>query len=109
MFEQGPAIVILIYSQTHKTVEDDDCKTQFMILKSSIIMKHISNCAVYTDTNLLKCRIPISNVYKFHCKIKIFLNFFVFFVFKVERVFIWDLDETIILFHSLLTGTFATK
>ena len=77
MFEQGPAIVILIYSQTHKTVEDDDCKTQFMILKSSIIMKH-SNCAVYTDTNLLKCRIPISNVYKFHCKIKIFLNFLYF-------------------------------
>jgi len=28
---------------------------------------------------------------------------------KVDRVFIWDLDETIILFHSLLTGTFATK
>ena len=27
----------------------------------------------------------------------------------VDRVFIWDLDETIILFHSLLTGTFATK
>ena len=28
---------------------------------------------------------------------------------EVDRVFIWDLDETIILFHSLLTGTFATK
>ena len=28
---------------------------------------------------------------------------------NVERVFIWDLDETIILFHSLLTGSFATK
>jgi len=28
---------------------------------------------------------------------------------QVDRVFIWDLDETIILFHSLLTGTFATK
>merc|ERR1719468_157295 len=27
----------------------------------------------------------------------------------VERVFIWDLDETIILFHSLLTGTYANK
>lgn len=26
-----------------------------------------------------------------------------------ERVFIWDLDETIIIFHSLLTGSFATK
>ncbi|XP_072948309.1 protein phosphatase EYA2 isoform X2 [Epargyreus clarus] len=26
-----------------------------------------------------------------------------------ERVFIWDLDETIIIFHSLLTGTYATK
>ena len=25
----------------------------------------------------------------------------------VERVFIWDLDETIIIFHSLLTGSFA--
>ena len=28
---------------------------------------------------------------------------------EVDRVFIWDLDETIILFHSLLTGTFAAK
>ncbi|XP_075233906.1 protein phosphatase EYA1-like isoform X2 [Lycorma delicatula] len=28
---------------------------------------------------------------------------------NLERVFIWDLDETIIIFHSLLTGSFATK
>ncbi|XP_045540296.1 eyes absent homolog 2 [Papilio machaon] len=28
---------------------------------------------------------------------------------STERVFIWDLDETIIIFHSLLTGSFATK
>uniref|UniRef100_UPI00358F3DC7 eyes absent homolog 1-like isoform X1 n=1 Tax=Myxine glutinosa TaxID=7769 RepID=UPI00358F3DC7 len=27
----------------------------------------------------------------------------------LERVFVWDLDETIIIFHSLLTGTFATR
>ncbi|KAM8882818.1 eyes absent homolog 3 isoform X3 [Synchiropus splendidus] len=27
----------------------------------------------------------------------------------LERVFLWDLDETIIIFHSLLTGTFAQK
>ena len=27
----------------------------------------------------------------------------------VDRVFIWDLDETIILFNSLLTGSFAHK
>lgn len=26
-----------------------------------------------------------------------------------ERVFIWDLDETIIIFHSLITGTFANR
>uniref|UniRef100_A0A8C4F7X8 Eyes absent homolog n=1 Tax=Dicentrarchus labrax TaxID=13489 RepID=A0A8C4F7X8_DICLA len=26
-----------------------------------------------------------------------------------ERVFIWDLDETIIIFHSLLTGTFSSR
>lgn len=26
-----------------------------------------------------------------------------------ERVFIWDLDETIIIFHSLLTGNFAGR
>ncbi|XP_055595810.1 developmental protein eyes absent [Uranotaenia lowii] len=26
-----------------------------------------------------------------------------------ERIFIWDLDETIIIFHSLLTGTYAAK
>jgi hypothetical protein len=26
-----------------------------------------------------------------------------------ERVFIWDLDETIIIFHSLLTGSFASR
>ncbi|KAF2362839.1 EYA domain [Trinorchestia longiramus] len=26
---------------------------------------------------------------------------------KVDRVYIWDLDETIIIFHSLLTGAFA--
>ncbi len=28
---------------------------------------------------------------------------------QIDRVFIWDLDETIILFHSLLTTTFATR
>ncbi|XP_059055662.1 eyes absent homolog 2 isoform X2 [Achroia grisella] len=28
---------------------------------------------------------------------------------STDRVFIWDLDETIIIFHSLLTGTYATK
>uniref|UniRef100_A0A8C5SLQ6 Eyes absent homolog n=1 Tax=Laticauda laticaudata TaxID=8630 RepID=A0A8C5SLQ6_LATLA len=27
----------------------------------------------------------------------------------IERVFVWDLDETIIIFHSLLTGTFASR
>uniref|UniRef100_A0A3B3WXL4 Eyes absent homolog n=1 Tax=Poecilia mexicana TaxID=48701 RepID=A0A3B3WXL4_9TELE len=27
----------------------------------------------------------------------------------LERVFLWDLDETIIIFHSLLTGTYAQK
>ncbi|XP_036387165.1 eyes absent homolog 2 isoform X2 [Megalops cyprinoides] len=27
----------------------------------------------------------------------------------IERVFVWDLDETIIIFHSLLTGTFSTR
>ncbi|KAJ8259557.1 hypothetical protein GJAV_G00170810 [Gymnothorax javanicus] len=27
----------------------------------------------------------------------------------IERVFVWDLDETIIIFHSLLTGSFATR
>lgn len=26
-----------------------------------------------------------------------------------DRVFIWDLDETIIIFHSLLTGSYAAK
>uniref|UniRef100_A0A1I8I844 Eyes absent homolog n=1 Tax=Macrostomum lignano TaxID=282301 RepID=A0A1I8I844_9PLAT len=29
--------------------------------------------------------------------------------FELERVFVWDLDETIILFHSLLGGTYATR
>lgn len=28
---------------------------------------------------------------------------------STDRVFIWDLDETIIIFHSLLTGGYATK
>ncbi|KAF4527886.1 hypothetical protein B566_EDAN012298 [Ephemera danica] len=28
---------------------------------------------------------------------------------NLERVFVWDLDETIIIFHSLLTGTYATR
>lgn len=28
---------------------------------------------------------------------------------EIERVFVWDLDETIIIFHSLLTGTFAAR
>ncbi|XP_038057240.1 eyes absent homolog 1-like isoform X1 [Patiria miniata] len=27
----------------------------------------------------------------------------------LERVFVWDLDETIIVFHSLLTGSYATR
>lgn len=26
-----------------------------------------------------------------------------------QRIFLWDLDETIIIFHSLLTGSFAQK
>lgn len=26
---------------------------------------------------------------------------------NLERVFIWDLDETIIIFHSMITGSFA--
>ncbi|XP_046387037.1 eyes absent homolog 2 isoform X2 [Ischnura elegans] len=29
--------------------------------------------------------------------------------YNLERVFIWDLDETIIIFHSLLTGSYATR
>uniref|UniRef100_A0A8B9YHN8 Eyes absent homolog n=1 Tax=Bos mutus grunniens TaxID=30521 RepID=A0A8B9YHN8_BOSMU len=28
---------------------------------------------------------------------------------SLGRVFVWDLDETIIIFHSLLTGTFASR
>ncbi|XP_072102890.1 protein phosphatase EYA3-like isoform X1 [Mobula birostris] len=28
---------------------------------------------------------------------------------KLERVFVWDLDETIIVFHSLLTGSYAQR
>ena len=28
---------------------------------------------------------------------------------EVERVFIWDLDETIIIFHSLITASFAQQ
>ncbi|XP_018011929.1 eyes absent homolog 2 [Hyalella azteca] len=28
---------------------------------------------------------------------------------KVDRVYIWDLDETIIIFHALLTGAFASS
>ncbi len=28
---------------------------------------------------------------------------------NVERIFIWDLDETIIILHSLLTGTYAQR
>lgn len=30
-------------------------------------------------------------------------------LFLSQRVFVWDLDETIIIFHSLLTGTFASR
>uniref|UniRef100_A0A8C3A5C0 Eyes absent homolog n=1 Tax=Cyclopterus lumpus TaxID=8103 RepID=A0A8C3A5C0_CYCLU len=29
--------------------------------------------------------------------------------FVLQRVFVWDLDETIIVFHSLLTGSYAQK
>ena len=28
---------------------------------------------------------------------------------EIERVFIWDLDETIIIFHSLLTSSYAQR
>ncbi|KAG8195928.1 hypothetical protein JTE90_001162 [Oedothorax gibbosus] len=28
---------------------------------------------------------------------------------NLERVFVWDLDETIIIFHSLLTGSYANR
>jgi hypothetical protein len=27
----------------------------------------------------------------------------------IERVFVWDLDETIIIFHSLLTGAYSHR
>lgn len=27
----------------------------------------------------------------------------------LDRVFVWDLDETIVIFHSLLTGSYASK
>ena len=27
----------------------------------------------------------------------------------VDRVFIWDLEETIVIFHALLTGAFAQR
>ena len=27
----------------------------------------------------------------------------------MDRVFIWDLDETLILFHTLLTGSYANR
>uniref|UniRef100_A0A7N8XRI7 Eyes absent homolog n=1 Tax=Mastacembelus armatus TaxID=205130 RepID=A0A7N8XRI7_9TELE len=30
-------------------------------------------------------------------------------VFCFQRIFLWDLDETIIIFHSLLTGSYAQK
>jgi hypothetical protein len=30
-------------------------------------------------------------------------------MFCLQRVFVWDLDETIIVFHSLLTGSYAQK
>lgn len=32
-----------------------------------------------------------------------------FFYSLLQRIFLWDLDETIIIFHSLLTGSFAQK
>ena len=35
----------------------------------------------------------------------IFSHFFL----VLQRVFVWDLDETIIVFHSLLTGSYAQK
>jgi hypothetical protein len=28
---------------------------------------------------------------------------------QIERIFVWDLDETIIILHSLLTGTYAQR
>ncbi|CAF3313076.1 unnamed protein product, partial [Rotaria sp. Silwood2] len=28
---------------------------------------------------------------------------------NIERIFIWDLDETIIILHSLLTGSYAQR
>lgn len=31
------------------------------------------------------------------------------FFLALQRVFVWDLDETIIVFHSLLTGSYAQK
>lgn len=30
-------------------------------------------------------------------------------LFCFQRIFLWDLDETIIIFHSLLTGSYAQK
>ena len=28
---------------------------------------------------------------------------------NLDRVFVWDLDETIIIFHSLMTGSYASR
>lgn len=37
------------------------------------------------------------------------VNFSLFHSSALQRVFVWDLDETIIVFHSLLTGSYAQK
>ena len=46
---------------------------------------------------------PLTDPYADEC------NYSKMFFICLKRIFIWDLDETIILFHSLLMGTYARK
>lgn len=42
------------------------------------------------------------------CADNVYLNAKII-LFCFQRIFLWDLDETIIIFHSLLTGSYAQK
>lgn len=45
------------------------------------------------------------------CQISFIFHCFSYLVYPCpfQRIFVWDLDETIIIFHSLLTGSYATR
>jgi len=52
---------------------------------------------------------PIYKLYDFVNALLVLLQKSKLYMYLFQRVFVWDLDETIIIFHSLLTSSYAQR